>query len=84
MADIRKAKLRRLEKTLASISERNLNIDLNNMQLYKDINEFHEVRREAFYLKFEIEHCSECSQLLPKYAKKTHSKETEKRRKVLV
>ena len=69
MVDLRKVKLKKLEKKLVSISERSPNIDLNNMQLLKDINEFHEARKEAFYLRFEIEHCSECSQLLPKYRK---------------
>ena len=69
MADLRKVKLKKLEKKLVSISERNPTIDLNNMQLLKDVNEFHEVRKEAFYLRFEIEHCSECSQLLPQYKK---------------
>ena len=67
MADKRKIKLKRLEKKLVSISERNPNIDLNNLQLLRDINEFNAVRKEAFFLKFEIEHCSECSQLLPQY-----------------
>lgn len=70
MSDKRKIKLRKLEKKLVSISERNPNIDLNNLQLLRDINEFHEVHKEAFLLKFEIEHCSECSQLLPQYKNK--------------
>lgn len=70
MTDKRKIKLKRLEKKLVSISERNPNIDLNNLQLLRDINEFNAVRKEAFFLKFEIEHCSECSQLLPKYKNK--------------
>ena len=69
MSDKRKIKLRKLEKKLVSISERNPNIELNNLQLLRDINEFNEVRKEAFFLKFEIEHCSECSQLLPQYKK---------------
>lgn len=73
MADLRKIKLKKLEKKLALIVERNPSIDLKNMQLLKDINEFHEVRKEAFYLRFEIEHCSECSQLLPQYAKKKNT-----------
>ncbi len=70
MSDKRKIKLRKLEKKLVSISERNPNIDLNNLQLLRDINEFNEVRKEAFFLKFEIEHCSECHQLLPQYKNK--------------
>ncbi len=69
MEDLRKVKLKKLEKKLVLITKRQPNIDLNNMQLLKDIKEFHEVRREAFYLRFDIEHCSECSQLLPQYAK---------------
>ena len=69
MADLRKVKLKKLEKKLALIVERNPSIDLNNMQLLKDINEFFNVKKEAFYLRFEIEHCSKCSQLLPQYKK---------------
>ena len=70
MADKRKAKLKYLEKRLAILKAKYPDINLDDTFLLECITEYHIVRREAFFLKFEIEHCPKCSQLLPKY----HSK----------
>ena len=66
MADKRKIKLKSLENKMQVIQERN-GVDLNDLQLLKDITKFNELKKEAFFLKFEIEHCEMCSQLLPEY-----------------
>lgn len=69
MPDQRKAKLRQLQKKMKSLQDKHPNINLDDTELVKNINAFDKLRWEAFHLKFEIEHCPNCSQILPQYKK---------------
>lgn len=67
MADKRKAKLKRIENKMKSLQEKYPNIDLSDSHLQKAIKEYEELSFEHFHLKFEIEHCPNCSQVLPEF-----------------
>lgn len=60
-----KQKLRSLEKKMKSLESRNLSIDIKLASRYLfDIERYHKLEREHFFLKFEIEHCQTCGKPL--------------------
>ncbi len=60
-----KQKLRSIEKKMKSLESRNLSIDIKLASRYFfDIEKYHKLEREHFFLKFEIEHCEKCGKKL--------------------
>ena len=67
MADKRKVKLRQLDKKMKDLQGKYPTIDLSDSHLLNDMKKHSELRYEHFHLKFDIEHCPTCSQLLKEY-----------------
>jgi hypothetical protein len=60
-----KQKLRSIEKKMESLESRNLSIDIKlASRHFLDIERYHKLEREHFFLKFEIEHCEKCGKKL--------------------
>lgn len=46
-------------------------IDFDKVSIRHDvIKRYFELKQQMFFLEFDLQHCSECSQLLPKYKNK--------------
>lgn len=69
MKDKRKAQLKQIEKKMKSLQDKCPNIDLSDFKLQQAAKQYGELHYQHFHLKFEIEHCPNCSQLLPQYKK---------------
>lgn len=67
MADKRKSQLRNIEKKMKALQDKHPDVNLNDFNLKEAFKDYHELFYQHFHLKFEIEHCPECSQLLPQY-----------------
>jgi len=67
MKDKRKVKLRQLEKKMKELQDEYPYTDLSDFRLQQAAKQYADWHYEHFHLKFEIEHCPNCSQILPKY-----------------
>ena len=60
-----KQKLRSLEKKMERLQFNNDKINLQQaVRYFTDIQKYHELEKEHFFLKFKIEHCQTCGKKL--------------------
>lgn len=60
-----KQQLRSLEKKMQRLNDSELELDLEDaVRYFHNIEKYYKLSREHFWLKFEIEHCSQCGKRL--------------------